>query len=65
MAMGLQRQCATHLDAPRELNYEIYIIPCVALPPTPQRRCHWHRCRRDGAEPLHTAFYHDALQLRG
>ena len=63
---------ATHLDAPRELTYEIdeiYICEdnsnALALPPTLRRRCHWHSRRRDGAEPLHTAFYHDALQLRG
>ena len=63
---------AAHLHAPRELTYEIdeiYICEdnsnALALPPTLRRRCHWHSRRRDGAEPLHTAFYHDALQLRG
>ena len=63
---------AAYLHAPSELTYEIdeiYICEdnsnALALPPTLRRRCHWHRCRRDGAEPLHAAFYHDALQLRG
>ena len=63
---------ATHLDAPRELTYEIdeiYICEdnsnALALPPTLRRRCHWHRRRRDGAEPLLAAFNRDALQLRG
>ena len=63
---------ATHLHAPRELTYEIdeiYICEdnskALALPPTLRRRCHWHSRRRDGAEPVRAAFYHDALQLSG
>ena len=71
-SLALGGRDATHLDAPRELNYEIdeiYICEdnsnALALPPTLRRRCHWHRRRRDGAEPLLAAFNRDALQLRG